>query len=876
MPRCELQVLFSAVKSALRFPERRYHKIFLNYQLLGCPLLKDLVCTPAQKRMYLRRVELSLPDCVRSRKYRVAFELYRCFFRSIQFYWKGYQRNFTLKDITDMRPIFMNNPSKYAVYLKDLFQSFRSEVFNKTSPTVNPLRFFFNGDVDTYNKLQSAACSRALPMFDGNTTPFVEDCIKRYTTTPEPYPIDEWKNWIKDWANYYSPYVPVSRFPFVLGTGACLEYSRSRGGITKAAMELMKRPLSKKQSLLFDRDIANVKMITLSRDVTVYRQNYYLIHSCLDVLRVPIEHAKVCTGCDRISSHPPMCILAICERGYKVRLPTMTLAPIVILSKCLRQVADAYLRSDPRISPSLKGEFITELPFTFKGGYRSQDLTVATDHHIPEITREFYKCIDPGLSWWGDAVRVVCNYYTIFDQTYLKAYRRKIEKYSDSYIWDKPLEFFQNIKGFGGYLEKFLPGVTVESDLHWDRLAAKHGQVTRRGQPMGIASSWPLLPLISLFAFEQSSYFKRVQITRKVGVPISNDAFYYYKVLNHKLKTKTVTRTVPVNFNQIRTTGDDAVMIMTKRHSDLHTNKLCEIGSIVSKTKDYFSYDLAIYTEIVYENGSRLPIAPMGPYLAPESTRQCTWYSQPDAIMKLEKDFNFRCNRKLSVFNYIWQYLEDLGCPIFAPRFLGGLNLSIPHKNIRRLSRPVKLLLFEDLKNFHGLDRNLPLDNLDELGKIERPVENKAEDFKEYIKKEFEFDSKADRTRAQAVDLSPRSLDSKSPGLMMTRFTWNAIFKSQFTWDQLTREHLLEEEPLIHEYIHRFNAVPTLTVPHLNQFIEEYKVELEEEIEIPWGLAKTFKPTLCLPLPRADEPRFYFSNKSLDLRTAILEIEGEN
>jgi len=825
-----------------------------------------------QKRMYLLSVEQVLPESKLSRKFRMSFELYRTFYRAIQFYWKGYKRPFSLKDIIDMRISFLRNPVKFTTELKALFNSFRSEVFSRSEPLVNSLRYFFNGAVSDTNKLQSAACMRSLPRYEGELDSHIAECIKRYTTLPEKQiDLSQWESWIKEWCKFYAPYVPVSRFPIILGTGACLEYSRSKGGITKAALELMKRTLSPEMDKEFNKALANVKMVLLSTDLDVYRKNYFLIYSCLDVLAVPIKHARTCKeGCKLQASHPPMCVLALAERGFKVRLPTMTIAPIVILSKILRQVADAYLRSDPRISPSLKGNFIKELPFKFSGGYRSQDLTVATDHHHPEMTRMFYKCINPGVPWWDDVVNVVCNYYTIFEESDLKYYRVNIAKYSDTYIWDKSLDSLNKL-GMSSYIKKYTPEYTEEADFNWARLHYK-GRVTCRGQPMGIASSWPLLPLVSLFAFETSSLYKKVEVERKVGIPLPTDALYYYRVLNHEHKTKIVKRQVPVNFMDIRTTGDDAVMTMTQNHSILHTQQLEKLGSLVNKTKDYFSYAYALYTEIIYLDGKVLPIVPIGPYLAPESIRQCTWYSQPDALIKLEENFGFKVNRKLSTYSYIWEFLEDLGCPLFAPRFLGGLGLPGPHKNARRLTRPIKLLLFEEFKNFCGLDKDLPISNLEELGKIMRPLSTDATEFKEYLKVTLH----TPKSRGVPADLSRRTVSVPSPGLMMSYQTWNAIYKSQFSWEQISREQFLVEEPSIASFIRRFSKVPRLSLSHVNQFVEEYAEEFEEQLEVPWGLAKLYKPSLCFPLPRADEPRFYFTNKNLDLRTAILEIEGEN
>jgi len=744
----------------------------------------------------------------------------------------------------------------------------------------NILNYYFSGKVPIKNKLQCSACIRALPKFYGDTAPFIDECLRRWTV-PRPRPdLTEWNEWITKWVTFYRPKRMPDFYPISLGSSACLEYTREEGGLKRGFLELMKLPLSKERDKQFQSDLTKIKMKSLmSVDLTPFRRSFYLIYACLTALEPAIIHSKKCDGCKNPSLHPPMCILALRERGFKVRLPTMTVSPLVILAKILRQVADAYLRSDSRIRNSLEGNFLHTLNFKTKGLWRSQDLTVATDYHHRDMTRKFYELINPGVTWWQDAVSVVCNYYTIFPQSELLSYRIIKGSLKPFYFNDLPIfhkdKLFQRL--YGDYLRERVNGGTEYIDVHWDNIHSRHGKVSCQGQPMGVSTSWALLPLVSLFAFEKSSTKKIKTIERQVyAVLDSFDKVNLSLVFDNKQKKITLKRDVPSNFNCIQTTGDDAIMRVTLDQSKLHTSKLESLGGIVSSTKDFLSNKFAIYTEIFYEDGKSMNIWPVGPLLAPESTRQCTWYSQPRALKVIEKNFIIKIPLQFSKFYYHWKFLAELGCPIWAPEPLGGLGLNLNYPiGFRKLGKRVQYLMYEELKTVLRLHPGLPQKDLYKLGLIERPPRSAKESSLSILQS---MKDKWSDIYDSPMDLSVETFYEKttvtvpSPEIILPLEIYDQIYRSQFTWDQHYATHYVDPEPSMLSFIHRFDSFNAdLSLAMVEDLYEEY-VREEKTINVPWGLFMKFKPLFGLLLPRTHSPVFYYNNRLLDMRTSVIEF----
>jgi hypothetical protein len=877
------------VKFTLGLPERRAIKILRRNSLLHHPLVPARLSvrgTNASFKFYLDKIEKEMPNSSLALRYLASFETYTCFYRSIQLYWKGCIRPFELNEIEQMKWNILCNPSKYAIALKDLFNGLRANAIASIKRSSNMLDYYYSGMVPEENKLQASACMRALPQFIGDIEPEIQKCITRWTTKSKTCDLQEWNEWITSWTNYYRPTRQPDFYPISLGSGASLEYSRSQGGFKKAVLELFKVSLNKKRQKQFDNEISKIRLALLTdrEKLHPFRHNLHLIYACLTTLEPAITHSYECKpGCKTRTLHPPMCILALRERGFKVRLPTMTLSAIVYLAKLLRQVADGYLRSDPRIRNSLEGNYLDSLDFNeFSGNYyRSQDLTVATDHHDREMNRFFYKLINPGVPWWDDAVMVVCNYYTIFPISDLKTYRLLREKFKP-FHFDFTLQHYLKDKFFRTMFEKYYQEFEMPeesyTDLHWCNLATKIGVVTCRGQPMGVSTSWPLLPLVSIYSFETSSNKPKITISRTVYPVLNNfDSLNYHKVFEKKQKSQTLTRLVPKNFLAIQTTGDDAVMRLSKSHSERHTAQLEKVGSIVSPTKDFISHRYAIYTEVFYLDGKMLPIWPVGPLLAPKSTRQCTWYSQPKALQSIEGHFKTKINWKWSVFNHIWKFLASNGCPIWAPEILGGLGVKHINngKSVQRLGKRMNLCIMNTDTDLWRLHPELPIKNL--KGEYEVRADSlidQASVLKQTMQERQRWardSNKPSNFSKESFLFQKKSLSKESPKLEIPLLVWDQIYRSKDTWNQLFELATEDDEPSTLEFIHRFDIrVPGVTLRAVYSLIADLDEERKQTIQVPWTMYRSFIPNLGLLLPRTQCPYFYFNNKSMELRTTYI------
>lgn len=827
------------------------------------------------------KIEELLPSGRYSDVLEASFEAYAAFSSSIFDYWKGYTRDKEVFETLNLMKIkFLDNPDLMSQELKKLFTSFRSEVFIRTPRVESFLNYFYPDSVSDDNKLSSSSNMRALPRSTKLDSEIVDQTIKRWVEPGPKYDLDDMKSWLTQWVRYNRPYVQPDFYPITIGTSACLEYSRQLGGIRKRVQDMMAHNLSDQYQKQFDKDLLSIKRKSLSTvDLDPYKQSFHLIYTCLDLLRPCITHLRHCKDdCNNRSSHPPMVCLAVRFRGQKTRIPTMTIAPIVVLSKILRQVAELYLRTDPRIRPSLEGKVFQQLTFNSRDLYRSQDIKVATDHHEIEMTRHFYSEINPGVTWWQEAVDVVCNKYTILHSDQLRTYRM-MRTFEAEGWFDKPFSFFMKDKFFSNFIKKNNPSVIKSFDeyvpLDWAHTHSRIGKVTKRGQPMGIATSWVLLPLVSIYSFERSQKNRQqITISRKVLETIdSYENLNLSKVVQNKVKKIVLTRTVPITYNNILTTGDDAIMRLSAFESELHTKYLNSVGSFISEGKDYLSPSYALYTELYYRDGLLMPIYPRGAILAPKQSSGCaTWYSQPQAIQILEKTFNIKIDLKKSPYRYVWKLLAELGIPIGSSRLLHGLEL-FKYRNYGDRSRigfQARLLFTKEFNNLLKLHPELPKFNFERDGLMTVPW-NKDQDVR--LKTHLTEMVKGDKLKQS---LSHRTTLAPSPPITLKYRELDSIFRSSLTWDQFYRKLPdIDEEPYLSEYINIFSLKYNMKPRLVSWILEDTLNELETTVDIPLGVYERFKPTFGLLLPRSQCPMFFYNDRDHDLRTAYVFFSKE-
>jgi len=314
--------------------------------------------------------------------------------------------------------------------------------------------------------------------------------------------------------------------------------------------------------------------------------------------------------------------------------------------------------------------------------------------HSFKPTKVFYREIGKFFPqpWWEDAIALCLGGYNILPERPDKDIFISMFKTTRPFPVEIRQKWESQVPSQGRLLEvedffpkswkRFMPEVPPEGSASEFQSVWDKGDLTRKGELMGTATSWPLLPLYTLYSFESTSLDRLVPITRKVTDlnQYKNRNIYVNRKPGVKVRTKELVRYVPKNWKDIDTTGDDAIMVMGPNHSARHTKCMEALGSVVSPTKDYFSPFYALYTEIIFHKGSRYGVIPLAPLAGPSGVGQVTWYSQPRSF--IDASHRMGCNDrqilsslKLSRFKGKWSGLAMQGAPLTFPGMLGGIDL---------------------------------------------------------------------------------------------------------------------------------------------------------------------------------------------------------
>jgi len=163
-----------------------------------------------------------------------------------------------------------------------------------------------------------------------------------------------------------------------------------------------------------------------------------------------------------------------------------------------------------------------------------------------------------------------------------------------------------------------------------------------RGAMMGDPTSWPGLPLATLFAWESV--------------------------------------TPPSWHMKISTTGDDAYFQSTNVYHDAFKREMADGGAEFSEKKYYSHDELALYCEEVLRHGKLEPYQSLAPLVGPPggSKGESNWATAPDSCRALSQqrgcgEMPYRSFR-ISRFFPEWQAAQRLGIPIQLPPRWGGFN----------------------------------------------------------------------------------------------------------------------------------------------------------------------------------------------------------
>lgn len=754
-----------------------------------------------------------------------------------------------VRKLLSWRVAILNDCEPFVVNLKKTLQFFRDTAMGKTLEDP-PYRWFFPENLTREEMIEISLVSRALPA-PIRTGDYLRPLVERWTSEPAPFP-DDFRDWISSWVRFNKPYFQENSWPFSPSLSACLEFSRSSGGLSTAMSKLTMMKLSVLDQKWFDEEMKLCKTHCLIEkdDISPYQSSMYLVAACVSCVRPLFNHCKSCRGgCNQSELHPTMAAIAVKERGWKVRVPTMLQAPLVILAKVLRTIAESYLRSDPRIRPSLEGR--TEFPPNKRGlRWRSQDLTTATDAHNPEVNRHFYREITKEMHrrppWMDDVIDVVCGYYSIISKAKMTLIRQSV---SDRPV-PPPSEKFRRMLGEMYVDYQFPTGELMFEQYETGLSQSAHAIVSTNGQPMGLPTSWPLLPIYTLYAYERSRKGSLVTIQRFIvkRSPDSFDFGTYSKILGGQKYPRTkLSREVPRAWKMIQTTGDDAVFPTSKKESELHTDILLSLGQSPSKTKDYFS-DFGVYTEVFVSPQGKLDVCSAGTLLAPKAVRSPTWYNQGQSRAGAKTWFSLWG----SPFLGLYKHLRAMGCPVDQDATLGGLQINIGSTVLSRQRLAFRLAnkSIEELLKIDGESLRIPLpEEYPVLGTGKVPLEfsqARAAGRGQELLPSYRHELVGGKVNSKA--LATRSLPS--PLVKISLKEWDAYRYQMKTWDQLVFPPKPPRALSVYEYIVNSRS-GNLRDDH-KEVIEESLADLRMEVGIPWGAISS--RNFCLGFTRPSTP----------------------
>lgn len=533
--------------------------------------------------------------------------------------------------------------------------------------------------------LQGGHLKRCLPApAKVNKEALLQDFVSRLTQPPLTPGGGDFRRWISDWVSFNRPKTAHSHFDVEVTHSACLELPRGQDGVGGGAalvphlIEVGKKAehyVKWRDFMLRGIERLKYSSVELPKSaVEDFRRTVLLVVGCLEKFHPMIEHRKVCNilTCTERGVHPRVNAIVILEKGNKTRIPTMTSVVEQILASVFRSSVQPFLENDPRIRASVRGELRIPKQGPEHEVWRSQDLTTATDDHDLESTPHLYREISKVLetpSWWGPVIDTITGPHEIITKKKLKSIRDHFEY---GVVMDGPR----------------VKASTVTYD-GWDLTRYPSGPISRRGQFMGTATSWPLLPLVTLYAFETSSTAPSLTLTREVAplptkrMPNFVDAKAWFKSTSHAPALVEVSRQVPSNWTRLDTTGDDCIASMTLEHSAAHSQMLERIGGRVSKTKDYEDPRRAVYVEVMLLDGKPEGIPPLGTIVKARGVRNPSWehfshsfrtVCAKHAVSRTKREKVYR----LATFYPLLRALRRAGAPVSYPPPFGGVDAMLP------------------------------------------------------------------------------------------------------------------------------------------------------------------------------------------------------
>lgn len=586
------------------------------------------------------------------------------------------------------------DPQQFAEAIKNTAAAARHlAMLGTLGPYDNLILYDRIGTWSAHQCLQFSMVARALP-----APLFIEDLIPGYLKRlmeDRPIAFDP-SLWLADYFRRFKPDKFEHR-TFSLGSAACAELSRRSGGLVAACQPLI--AIGKQYN---DPNLFSALPLTSIMVAKVGQKWRWLITGALVV-------------CEKLfkEEYIPLSIALLApEKGLKTRIPTASIAPVLILQHVLRGYMDQVLERDPRVGPSItpgdpmRVDISPEYP---NMGHRSVDATTATDLHPFEWTRSIYrellkhlpqipffhrvgKLLDwllgpreieirrvrpPGSTpfpsmyskpFWeymscGKRLETYWNWLmsscqeekSPWTSQYRSRWAQWVDKAKNREVPIGPSGFQTRLDYLTGLnpVEEYPDHTQLSYPNMFDELISYYltgvrGWLTSQGAMMGEPTSWVGLSLMNCWSWEQSA----------------PEHLWY----------------------RLRTTGDDAEAFCSQEVSDNWTSALQKGGVVVSTHKDYFSMGtkFGVYTEIITnENGKPMGIYPLSTLVGPEGGSKGTesWATSPAHTVVVAARVGAQTPPKrlwkLSRFYPQWVAAAQLGIMLHVPERFGGINFPL-------------------------------------------------------------------------------------------------------------------------------------------------------------------------------------------------------
>jgi hypothetical protein len=543
------------------------------------------------------------------------------------------------------RSLLINEPTKAAAFAKVVFSEARAWFFGGPFPRHCLARFQTRREalIFSYGK-------RALPppAYDPG---LLDELKARLQSTPRPE-VEDWRDFVSAYLRRFAPPNPPVLWTQPTGH-ASLGYTRQTGGMVKAVADLVSIGyVILRRSGELRLPFGPYRAVGPSPHphydelaLKWYTQEQYLVvdgpnplEAINRLAKIQERHqgalwAAVEFTLDSLEFIPVLPLYAE-ERGLKVRYPTVTVVAANLVYQVLRRAIDSYLIRDPRISASMGGTRDVDLSRE-RGPWYSADMSKATDNHPFWLTRQAYEEVverDSRLT----------RYARFFPKLF--GPKKILEGTSSDYLLVQPFlpPGGSDLRGQTSYP---LDGVEWQNAfLFYDRytlwiesLNGKAAELTTQGAMMGDATSFPIMPLVSVYS------------ATKAGITTGKFC------------------------------GDDALVPgVTSSVRRIFDHAARSLGANPSDHAGFLHPDAGLFCELPFWKGRVLRFQPTSIWVAPPggSKSSANWFNQNQAAHDFYSQQGWSPRRNLQQYSPYWRYVNaayHLGIPVGVESQLGGL-----------------------------------------------------------------------------------------------------------------------------------------------------------------------------------------------------------